>query len=82
MQAVRNSDSHPIYLNFIDYKWSESGNRMGITLAPGKYQPHGLTGSWERDLHKDLVKIKNEFKMDTIVSLLEVNEAANLKIAH
>ena len=43
---IKTSDSHPIYLDFVDFKWSEKGSRLGITLAPGKVQPAGFSGSW------------------------------------
>ena len=56
---IRTSDSHPIYLNFVDFKWSENNNKLGITLAPGKQQMNGYTGHWKRDLIKDLQRIQN-----------------------
>ena len=56
---IKTSDSHPIYLDFVDFKWSENNNKLGITIAPGKVQPHGLTGAWHRDLQKDINRLKN-----------------------
>ena len=55
---IKTSDSHPIYLDFVDFKWSENNNKLGITLAPGKVQPFGMTGNWKRDLSKDLQRLK------------------------
>ena len=56
---IKTSDSHPIYIDFIDFKWSENGNKFGITIAPGKDQPHGWTGTWKRNLVQDLHRISS-----------------------
>lgn len=72
---IKTSDSHPIYIDFVPFIWTEKKNRLGITLAPGKFQPTGLTGYWKRDLQKDLHRIKHEYKIETLVSLLEKDEA-------
>ena len=55
---IKTSESHPIYIDFIDFKWSENNNRFGITIAPGKEQLHGWSGTWKRNLSKDLDRIK------------------------
>ena len=68
---IKNSDTHPIYLNYVDFKWSENNSRLGITLAPGKKQPGALSGNWQRDLMKDLHRMKNNDKIEVLVSLLE-----------
>ena len=67
---IKTSDSHPIYLDFLDFKWSENNNKLGITLAPGKYQPYAKSGNWQRDLDKDLDRLKKEYNTETLVSLL------------
>ena len=67
---IKTSDSHPIYLDFLDFKWSENNNQLGITLAPGKHQPNALSGNWQRDLHKDLDRLKKEYNIETLVSML------------
>jgi len=67
---VRNSDTHPILVNFLPHQWSENNNKLGVTFAPGKKQPHGMTGPWYRDLVKDLTRLKFEYKIDTLVCLL------------
>jgi len=79
---IKTSDNCPIYLDFLDFKWSEHNNRLGMSLAPGKHQPGGLTGHWQRDLVKDLDRIKNEYHIQVLVSLLEKDEAERLKIPH
>jgi hypothetical protein len=33
--------------------------RVGVTLCPGKYDPHAISGAWERDLALDLDAIRN-----------------------
>jgi hypothetical protein len=56
---IKTSDNCPIYIDHLDFKWSELGNKLGISLAPGKEQPGGWTGHWKRDLMKDLHRIRS-----------------------
>lgn len=70
MQKERNSDTHPIMIDFLDYKWQGSSARLGITFAPGKKQKNAMTGSWSRDLGKDVDRIVNYFKINTLVSMV------------
>ena len=56
---IKTSDTHPIYLDRLDFKWSEHNNTVGISLAPGKQQPGGWTGHWQRNLMQDLHRIKH-----------------------
>lgn len=79
MQKERTSDTHPILVDFINYQWAESG-RLGITFAPGKKQKEALTGSWLRDLPKDIERLASFYKIKTLVSMVEKWEMADLKI--
>jgi hypothetical protein len=50
----RTSDSHPIMIDFLEFKWEDKPSRLGITFAPGKKQKNAMTGIWYRDLNKDI----------------------------
>lgn len=79
MQKERTSDSHPILVDFIDFKWGDSG-RLGITFAPGKKQKDAMTGSWYRDLSKDIDRLAMHYKIGTLVSMVETWEMKELQI--
>lgn len=79
MQKERTSDSHPILVDFIDHQWGDSG-KLGITFAPGKKQKDAMTGSWFRDLPKDIDRLVNHYKIGTLVSMVEKWEMEELKI--
>jgi ADP-ribosyl-[dinitrogen reductase] hydrolase len=79
MQAERTSDSHPILVDFIDFRWGSSG-RLGITFAPGKKQKDALTGSWLRDLAKDVHRLAKHYQIKTLVSMVEPWEMEELQI--
>jgi ADP-ribosyl-[dinitrogen reductase] hydrolase len=76
----RTSDTHPILIDFIELKWGNSPARLGITFAPGKKQKDAMTGCWHRDLEKDIHRIADNYKIGTLVSMLEKWEMQELKI--
>lgn len=80
MKIERTSDTHPILIDFIDHHWGNSKARLGITFAPGKKQKDALTGSWHRDLEKDIDRIAKYYQINTLVSMVEKEEMAELKI--
>ena len=49
------STSNP--LRIAELPVGAAGGRIGITFAPGKHQPNGLTGAHRRDLGADLYAI-------------------------
>ena len=53
--------------------------RIGITLCPGKTDPAGLTGAWERDLHLDLDAIA-DWGATAVVSLITDQELGYLAV--
>jgi ADP-ribosyl-[dinitrogen reductase] hydrolase len=57
---------------------SEFG-RVGITLCPGKYDEHALSGHWDRDLALDLDAIRN-WGAAAVVTLLERKELTQLRV--
>lgn len=53
--------------------------QLGMTFAPGK-QHQGMYFLWQRDLAKDLQRLREHYKTDVLVSLIEEHELAQLKI--
>ena len=47
--------------------------RIGITLCPGKTDPHGMSGAWARDLDTDLDAIQR-WGATAVVTLIEEHE--------
>lgn len=58
----------------------QHGGRIGITFAPGKKQPYGLTGSHDRDLDIDLDTVA-AWGAAAVVTLMEAHELERVKIA-
>ena len=75
--AVRTSLTHP--LRIAELTVGQHGGAVGVTFAPGKYQPVSMTGSWARDLDADLAKVK-AWGATTLVSLIEPWEFKELHI--
>ena len=53
--------------------------RIGITLCPGKTDPHGMFGSWARDLDADLDVIR-DWGATAVVSLVTEEEIEYLQV--
>jgi protein-tyrosine phosphatase len=76
---LRTSETHPLYVDFIPLEdWNITG-KVALTFAPGKCHP-SPKGDWNRDLEKDLDRLKNYWKIDVLVSLIEKHEFHNLQI--
>lgn len=54
---MRTSVSHPLRIATIVSGMPGIG-RVGLTFCPGKYDPHGMSGAWDRDLALDLDAIR------------------------
>lgn len=76
---VRTSDSHPLYIDLIPTETALVPGKIGITFAPGKHQPNA-NGNWERDLDKDLSRLRHHWQAEVLVSLLEQDEFEQLRI--
>jgi len=77
---MKTSESHPIIVNFIDSIEFPILNQLGMTFAPGKKQRGALTGDWNRDLSMDLRRLREYYKTDILVSLVEDFELTELQI--
>src|SRR5262245_43100798 len=74
---MRTSSSHPL-----DIATVASGpefGRIGITFCPGKYDPFGGSGAWDRDLAADLDVIC-DWGAAAVVTLLEPKELKVLRV--
>lgn len=74
---MRTSQTDPLRIATIPV--GEAGARIGITFAPGKYQPNAMTGAWARDLAIDLEAIRL-WNATSLISLIEPHEFEELRI--
>jgi hypothetical protein len=74
---MRKSISHPLQIAVVtagyEFGW------IGITFCPGKYDPHAVTGAWNRDLNRDLDTIR-DWGAAAVVRLLELKELKLLRV--
>jgi ADP-ribosyl-[dinitrogen reductase] hydrolase len=75
---MRTSISHPLQIATVVTGMDGLG-RVGLTFCPGKYDPHGMSGAWDRDLALDLDKI-HEWGAAAVVTLLEPEELTLLRV--
>ena len=68
---MKTSDSDPIYVNFLELGDAGIAGRIGLTFAPGK---RDFWGDWRRDLAADLERLREEYRCDLLVSLMEPHE--------
>ena len=73
----RTSVSHPLFIDSV--RPGDSTGLIGMTLCPGKTDPHAMTGAWERDLNLDLDAVVG-WGATTVVSLITDSEFQKLKI--
>jgi protein-tyrosine phosphatase len=79
----RTSVTDPIILNPI--ATGNSGqNILYLTLAPGKVTPKSFSSScgWNRNLDEDLIRMKDVYHIDELISLLEPAEAIKIGLAN
>lgn len=79
MAMRKTSATHPLRVDFIEGADLGFPGRIGLTFAPGKKQTNA-TGKWDRDLEADLHALREKFKTDLLVSLIEEHEFAALRI--
>jgi ADP-ribosyl-[dinitrogen reductase] hydrolase len=75
----RTSITHPLRIDTVTV--GPGRGRIGVTLCPGKYDPHAVTGSWDRDLALDLDAIRN-WGASVIVTLVDDQELKLLRVSH
>jgi protein-tyrosine phosphatase len=79
MTTPRTSLTHPIRVDFVASDKLTFPGHLGLTFAPGK-KHHGMTGRWDRDLSFDLARLRDEYKVSLLVSLIEEHEFESLQI--
>lgn len=77
MSRVKTSQSHPLRIDPV--RPEEGFGRIGITLCPGKTDPWGVAGNWERDLDVDLDRAE-KWGATAVVSLITPEEIRDLKV--
>lgn len=80
MLKVKTSVTHPLRVDFLPPDAAPFPGRIGMTFAPGKYQPGGATGHWERDLSIDARDLAEKHHAHVLVSLVEDHELRDLRI--
>lgn len=68
--TLRTSDSDPLRIAELA---TPARGFIGLTFCPGKYDPHGMTGGWDRNLDKDLQAIV-DWGGKVLVTLMESHE--------
>jgi len=76
---MKTSTSHPIQIAAIAL--GPDHGRVGLTFCPGKYDPHAMSGAWDRDLAIDLDAIR-DLGAAAVVTLVEPSELVLLKVEH
>lgn len=71
------SDSHPLRIDHVEFP--DSNSKIGLTFCPGKKCEGIYSGTWARDLDKDL-KVINAWGSQTLVSLMEAHEFEELGV--
>lgn len=76
-RPIRTSDTHPIRIDAV--LPAEGWGKIGMSFCPGKQQVDGLSGHWARDLHADLIRVR-DWGAAMFVSLVEEHEFAELQV--
>ncbi len=76
---LRTSDSDPIRVDFVPQDAHGLPGRLGLTFAPGK-SGRGVYANWDRDLTKDLARLRDVYGTKVLVSLIEEFEMKRASI--
>jgi ADP-ribosyl-[dinitrogen reductase] hydrolase len=74
---AKTSLTHP--LRIADVSAGRGCGRVGVTLCPGKYDPFGVSGYWQRDLGLDLDAVR-AWGAAAVVTLLPRHELTMLRV--
>jgi ADP-ribosyl-[dinitrogen reductase] hydrolase len=75
--GMRTSLTHP--LQIAEIRPAAGHGLLGLSLCPGKQQPHAATGAWSRDLDLDLDLIA-AWNAAVVVTLVEHHELERLQV--
>ena len=73
-KPVQTSDTHPLHVDWLPEHAVRAPGRIGMTKAPGKKDPHGWHARWERDMGKDLERLRRDYRASILVTLMEQEE--------
>ncbi len=76
MGTEKTSETHPLDIHTV---LTPGDGQIGMTLCPGKRQPHAVTGPWNRDLVADLGVIQ-DFGAQILITLMETAELAEANV--
>ncbi len=76
---MKTSETDPIRVDFLAPADVGLPGRIGLTFAPGKKDRFG---PWDRDLDADLQRLREHYKVDRLVSLMQAHEYDMLQIAN
>lgn len=74
---MKTSQSHPLQIAKVPLK--SGGGAIGIAFCPGKKQPFGMSGAWDRDLDTDLDAIR-DWGASAVVTLIEDHELEAMQV--
>ena len=74
------SETHPLRVDFVNSEDFPFLNNLGMTFAPGKKQTGAISGDWNRDLPTDIARLREHYKVNTLISLIEDDELDELGI--
>ena len=79
----RNSRTDKLQITWIPiyFRGRNNQGQIGVTLCPGKYQPHSMSGGWNRDLELDVRELKYA-KVGHVISLITHQEMRQLKVTN
>lgn len=72
---TKTSTTDPIRVDFCSTETTGPRGRIGMTFAPGKNST-GIECRWARDLETDLIRLRDVYRADILVSLIEDHEPA------
>lgn len=74
---IKTSHTHPLRIDSVQAL--DNPGLVGMTFCPGKKQPGGLSGHWQRDLPTDVAAIK-QWGASLVISLMEEHEFVRLEV--
>jgi NAD-dependent SIR2 family protein deacetylase/ADP-ribosylglycohydrolase/protein-tyrosine phosphatase/TPR repeat protein len=72
--GIKSSESHPLRVDFVQSEAFPVLNCLGMTFAPGKKQQGAMSGDWNRNMYRDMLRLREHYGIDLQVSLLEDEE--------
>ncbi|MGD1704508.1 cyclin-dependent kinase inhibitor 3 family protein [Dapis sp. BLCC M229] len=81
IKQLKNSDNDPINVDFLTPEVVKLKGKIGMTLAPGK-KNFGMHLDWDRDLNKDLLRLRLDYETDILITLLEEHELEDIQISN